>query len=58
MKIELVNFSLDLSNMDDIGSAKELKVDLIFEDLEFRSQEIGIPEALHLDLKVYNLPNQ
>ena len=54
MQIELENFSLDLSNMDDIGSVKEVEVDLIFTDLEFRSQKIGIPEPLHLDLKVYN----
>ncbi|MGM0410127.1 MAG: YceD family protein [Bacillota bacterium] len=57
MNIELVNFSLDLSNMDDVGNTKEFKVDLIFDDLEFRSQKIGIPEALHLDLKVYNTNN-
>ncbi len=57
MQIELENFSLDLSNMDDIGSVKEVEVDLIFPDLEFRSQKIGIPESLHLDLKIYNTDN-
>ena len=54
MKLELVNFSLDLSNMEEIGSIKEITVDLIFEDLQFRSQKVGIPEPLHLDAKIYN----
>ena len=54
MELKLENFSLDLSNMDDIGSVKEVKVDLLFSDLEFRSQKIGIDDPLHLDIKVYN----
>ena len=54
MRIELANFSLDLSNMDEIGSIKEIKVNLVFQDLKFRSQEIGIPDPLHLDAKIYN----
>jgi len=54
LKIELANFSLDLSNMDEIGSIKEVTVDLVFQDLKFRSQELGIPDPLHLDAKIYN----
>lgn len=40
--------------MDDIGSVKEVEVDLLFSDLKFRSQEIGIPGPLHLDIDIYN----
>ena len=53
LKIELNQLTLDLSDLEEIGSSKDLDLLIEFPPLEFRGRKVRVPEPLKLSLNIY-----
>ena len=53
LKIDLNQLTLDLSDLEEIGSSKDLESLIEFPPLEFKGRKIRVPEPLNLKLNVY-----
>jgi uncharacterized protein len=53
LKIILAQLELDLSDLEEIGSSKEINFQVEIPELKFRSKEILVPRPLDLDITVY-----
>lgn len=44
---------IDLSNLENLGSKREIEAEVEFDDLDFQQRKVQIPELLKLNLVIY-----
>ncbi len=54
MKIKLKKLKLDLSDLEELGSSKELNFKVEFPHLFFQDRKIAVPKHLQLSIKILN----